>query len=91
MLACGSLEANKKKRAEALRVRNGTKLLVRGTEFNTGDGIDMAVEVGAQTFGQVRRLSRDWNRCKRTTELETSKNLATFSKNTHIRTALWST
>ncbi|MGM9949880.1 MAG: FAD-dependent tricarballylate dehydrogenase TcuA [Lysinibacillus sp.] len=51
VLACGSIEANKKKRAEALG-EEWNEALVRGTEFNTGDGIDMAVEVGAQTFGQ---------------------------------------
>lgn len=51
-LACGSIEANKKKRAEALG-EEWNEALVRGTEFNTGDGIDMAVSIGAQTFGQV--------------------------------------
>lgn len=52
VLACGSIEANKKKRAEALG-EEWNEALVRGTEFNTGDGIDMAVSIGAQTFGQV--------------------------------------
>ncbi|MCG7344955.1 FAD-dependent tricarballylate dehydrogenase TcuA [Sporosarcina sp. ACRSL] len=51
VLACGSLEADKKKRVEALG-EEWSAALVRGTEFNTGDGIDMAVEVGAQKFGQ---------------------------------------
>lgn len=51
VLACGSLEADKKKRAEALG-EEWNAALIRGTEFNTGDGIDMAVEVGAQKFGQ---------------------------------------
>ncbi|MDM5332274.1 FAD-dependent tricarballylate dehydrogenase TcuA [Ureibacillus composti] len=52
VLACGSIEANKKKRAEALG-EEWNEALVRGTEFNTGDGIDMAVAIGAGTFGQV--------------------------------------
>jgi tricarballylate dehydrogenase len=51
VLACGSFEADKKKRAEALG-EEWNAALIRGTEFNTGDGIDMAVEVGAQKFGQ---------------------------------------
>ncbi|MER2049527.1 MAG: FAD-dependent oxidoreductase, partial [Solibacillus sp.] len=38
VLACGSIEANKKKRAEALG-EEWNEALVRGTEFNTGDGI----------------------------------------------------
>ena len=52
VLACGSIEANQKKRAEALG-EEWNEALVRGTEFNTGDGIEMAVAIGAQTFGQV--------------------------------------
>lgn len=51
VLACGSIEADKKKRAEALGME-WNEAIVRGTEFNTGDGIDMAVSIGAQTFGQ---------------------------------------
>ncbi|SOC41415.1 FAD-dependent tricarballylate dehydrogenase TcuA [Ureibacillus acetophenoni] len=51
VLACGSFEANKNLRSKYL----GTEweaAIVRGTEFNTGDGIEMALEVGAQKFGE---------------------------------------
>ncbi|GGH88633.1 tricarballylate dehydrogenase [Pullulanibacillus pueri] len=51
VLACGSFEANKKLRAEKLgEIWNNA--IVRGTEFNTGDGLSMAFSVGAQPFGE---------------------------------------
>lgn len=50
ILACGSFEANKKLRGENLG-EVWSNALVRGTEFNTGDGIQMALEVGAVPYG----------------------------------------
>ncbi|WP_423798131.1 FAD-dependent tricarballylate dehydrogenase TcuA [Neobacillus sp. SAB-20_R2A] len=63
ILACGSFEANKQMRTENL----GTEWeasIVRGTEFNTGDGIKMALEVGAQKFGEwsgCHSIGTDYN------------------------------
>jgi len=51
LLACGSFEANKKMRSEHLG-SEWEAAIVRGTEFNTGDGLKMATEIGAQTFGE---------------------------------------
>lgn len=51
ILACGSFEGNKKMRAEHLG-EEWNHAILRGTEFNTGDGFSMAMEVGAQAFGQ---------------------------------------
>ncbi|WP_142826274.1 FAD-dependent tricarballylate dehydrogenase TcuA [Planococcus soli] len=51
ILACGGFEANKKMRMEYLG-EEWEAAIVRGTEFNTGDGLSMAVEAGAATFGQ---------------------------------------
>ena len=51
VLACGSFEANPEKRKEEIG-EEWESAIVRGTEFNTGDGIEMALEVGAQKFGQ---------------------------------------
>ncbi|SER70601.1 FAD-dependent tricarballylate dehydrogenase TcuA [Psychrobacillus sp. OK032] len=51
ILACGSFEANKKLRSEHIG-EEWEAAIVRGTEFNTGDGIFMALEVGAQKFGE---------------------------------------
>ncbi|MEH7235881.1 FAD-dependent tricarballylate dehydrogenase TcuA [Bacillus sp. JJ1562] len=51
VLACGSFEANKDQRAENLG-EQWKAAKVRGTEFNTGAGIRMALEVGAQKHGQ---------------------------------------
>ncbi|QGQ45960.1 FAD-dependent tricarballylate dehydrogenase TcuA [Metabacillus sediminilitoris] len=55
ILACGSFEANKKMRSEHLG-EEWEAAIVRGTEFNTGDGITMALAVGAQRYGE-------WNGC----------------------------
>lgn len=50
VLAAGGFEANPQWRAQYLGP--GWDLAkVRGTEFNTGDGIRMALEVGAQPYG----------------------------------------
>lgn len=55
ILACGSFEANKKMRSEHLG-EEWEAAIVRGTEFNTGDGITMALAVGARRYGE-------WNGC----------------------------
>lgn len=55
ILACGGFEANKEKRKKYLGLE-WEKAVVRGSEYNTGDGIDMALEVGAQSYG-------DWSGC----------------------------
>ena len=44
ILACGGFEANKEKRIKHLG-QEWENAVVRGTEFNTGDGLTMAVEV----------------------------------------------
>ena len=50
MLACGGFEANPDMRTRYLGP--GWDLAkVRGTQFNTGDGIRMALDIGAQPFG----------------------------------------
>ena len=50
VLACGGFEANAEMRTRYLGA--GWELAkVRGTQFNTGDGIRMALEIGAQSFG----------------------------------------
>lgn len=55
VLACGSFEANKEMRSKNLGAE-WDAAIVRGTEYNTGDGIQMALEIGAQPFG-------DWDGC----------------------------
>ena len=55
ILACGSFEANKKMRIEFLG-KEWEGAIVRGTEYNTGDGLDMAVKAGASKYG-------DWGSC----------------------------
>ena len=50
VLACGGFEANPEMRTRYLGP--GWDLAkVRGTQFNTGDGIRMALDIGAQPFG----------------------------------------
>ncbi|RPJ94966.1 FAD-dependent tricarballylate dehydrogenase TcuA [Rummeliibacillus sp. TYF005] len=51
ILACGSFEANKELRAQYIG-EEWNAAIVRGTEFNTGDGISMALAVGAQKYGE---------------------------------------
>ncbi|WP_411842725.1 FAD-dependent tricarballylate dehydrogenase TcuA [Salinicoccus sp. HZC-1] len=51
ILACGGFEANKKKRMEHLG-DEWEDAVVRGSEYNTGDGITMALEAGAVRAGQ---------------------------------------
>ena len=51
VLACGGFEANREWRARYLGA--GWDLAkVRGTRYNTGDGIRMALDIGAQPYGQ---------------------------------------
>ena len=51
VLACGGFEANREMRTRYLGP--GWDLAkVRGTRYNTGDGISMALELGAQSYGQ---------------------------------------
>ena len=51
VLACGGFEANREWRARYLGP-GWDMAKVRGTRYNTGDGIRMALEVGAQPYGQ---------------------------------------
>lgn len=63
ILACGSFEANKKMRSEQLG-EEWEAAIVRGTEFNTGDGITMALAVGAQKYGEwsgCHSIGTDYN------------------------------
>jgi tricarballylate dehydrogenase len=58
VLACGSFEANAEWRAKYLGP--GWDLAkVRGSRFNTGDGLAMAMKIGAQPFGH-------WSGCHAT-------------------------
>ncbi|MGJ7043723.1 tricarballylate dehydrogenase [Shinella sp. BE166] len=51
VLACGGFEANREWRARYLGP--GWEMAkVRGTRYNTGDGIKMALDFGAQSYGQ---------------------------------------
>ena len=50
VLACGGFESNAEMRTRYLGP--GWELAkVRGTQFNTGDGIRMALDIGAQSYG----------------------------------------
>lgn len=51
ILANGSFEADREKRKEHIG-EEWQAAIVRGTEYNTGDGLDMALAAGAQKFGQ---------------------------------------
>jgi tricarballylate dehydrogenase len=50
VLACGSYEGSMKKRISQMGPE-WEKAILRGTEYNTGDGLDMAVAVGAIKYG----------------------------------------
>lgn len=63
ILACGSFEANKKMRSENLG-KEWEQAIVRGSEFNTGDGLTMALAVGAQKYGEwsgCHSIGTDYN------------------------------
>src|SRR3954464_87126 len=51
VLACGGFEANREWRTRYLGP-GWDMAKVRGTRYNTGDGIRMALDIGAQPFGQ---------------------------------------
>ncbi|HEY1622864.1 MAG TPA: FAD-dependent tricarballylate dehydrogenase TcuA [Streptosporangiaceae bacterium] len=55
VLACGGFEASAQMRAQYLG-RGWDLAKVRGTEFNTGDGLNMAIEAGVRTNG-------NWSGC----------------------------
>jgi tricarballylate dehydrogenase len=50
VLACGGFESNPELRARYLG-QNWDLVKVRGTRYNTGDGIKMAIDIGASPFG----------------------------------------
>lgn len=52
ILACGGFEANPAMRASYLGAGWDT-VKVRGVPFNTGDGLRMAWDIGAQSYGQL--------------------------------------
>jgi tricarballylate dehydrogenase len=51
VLACGGFEANREWRTRYLGP-GWDMAKVRGTRYNTGDGISMALNIGAQSYGQ---------------------------------------
>src|SRR5271166_2199010 len=51
VLACGGFESNREMRARYLGP-GWDMAKVRGTRYNTGDGICMALDIGAQSYGQ---------------------------------------
>jgi tricarballylate dehydrogenase len=51
VLACGGFEANREWRTRYLGP-GWDMAKVRGTRYNTGDGIEMALNIGAQSYGQ---------------------------------------
>ena len=51
VLACGGFESNREWRARYLGP-GWDMAKVRGTRYNTGDGIRMALDIGAQSYGQ---------------------------------------
>ena len=55
VLACGSFESSPQMRAQYLG-DGWDKVKLRGVPFNTGDGLNMALEFGAQSYGS-------WSTC----------------------------
>lgn len=51
VLACGSFEGNKKMRRQYIG-EEWEAAIVRGSEYNTGDGLSIALTVGAQKYGE---------------------------------------
>lgn len=72
VLANGGFEASKEKRIKYLG-EQWEKAVVRGSEYNTGDGIDMALEVGAQKAGQ-------WDGCHAHTTDYNAPRVGDYSK-----------
>ncbi|MFJ6412434.1 FAD-dependent tricarballylate dehydrogenase TcuA [Terribacillus saccharophilus] len=63
VLACGSFEANKEMRSEQIG-EEWEAAIVRGTEYNTGDGLAMALALGAQKYGEwsgCHSIGTDYN------------------------------
>lgn len=63
VLACGGFEGNKEMRKKYLGVE-WKAALVRGSEYNTGDGLWMAMSIGAQTYGEwsgCHSIGTDYN------------------------------
>ncbi|MBM7552654.1 FAD-dependent tricarballylate dehydrogenase TcuA [Thalassobacillus pellis] len=63
ILACGSFEADKKMRGKEIG-KEWEEAIVRGTEFNTGDGLEMAIAIGAQKHGEwsgCHSIGTDYN------------------------------
>jgi tricarballylate dehydrogenase len=75
VLACGGFESNRAWRAQYLGP--GWDLAkVRGTRYNTGDGIRMALDVGAQPYGH-------WSGCHATSWERYSPDYGELSKPMH--------
>lgn len=72
ILACGGFEANKEMRTKYLG-EEWEHAVVRGTEYNTGDGLKMAIRVGAKTRGQ-------WDGCHAHTTDYNAPRVGDFSK-----------
>ncbi|MFD2924943.1 FAD-dependent tricarballylate dehydrogenase TcuA [Halobacillus naozhouensis] len=63
IIACGSFEANKQMRSEHIG-EEWEAAIVRGTEYNTGDGLTMALNIGAQKYGEwsgCHSIGTDYN------------------------------
>lgn len=63
ILACGGFEANKEMRAKYIGPE-WEAAIVRGTEYNTGDGIKIALEAGASSHGNwagCHSIGTDYN------------------------------
>ncbi|MEH7123158.1 FAD-dependent tricarballylate dehydrogenase TcuA [Bacillus sp. JJ1773] len=63
VLACGGFEANPELRREHIG-EEWEAAIVRGTEYNTGDGISMALAIGAQKYGEwsgCHSIGTDYN------------------------------
>ncbi|WP_010651390.1 FAD-dependent tricarballylate dehydrogenase TcuA [Oceanobacillus massiliensis] len=63
VLASGSFEANKEMRKKYIG-DEWEAAIVRGTEYNTGDGLDMALSAGAQKYGEwsgCHSIGTDYN------------------------------
>ena len=58
ILGCGGFEANPEWRARYLG-RPWDSAKVRGTRYNTGDGLRMAMELGALPHGRRRQRLRN--------------------------------
>jgi tricarballylate dehydrogenase len=86
VLACGGFEANAEWRARYLGP--GWELAkVRGTRFNVGDGLRMALAIGAMPTGQWSARIR-WHGTTMHPRLATCRS-ATHSRNTHTSSGSW--